>query len=63
MKKNSLTLVALAMIASSQAAVAFEKGDIIVRVGVANVSPDDASSNIVVGTDLGVNVAVDDDPQ
>jgi outer membrane protein len=63
MKKSSLTLVALASLTATQYASAFEQGDIILRVGLANVSPNDSSSNIMVGSDLGVNVAVDSNTQ
>ncbi|MFT7242814.1 MAG: outer membrane protein [Candidatus Azotimanducaceae bacterium] len=63
MKKSTLTLLALASITASQTANAFSQGDLIVRAGVALVSPDDASSNIVVGGDLGFNVTVDNNTQ
>jgi outer membrane protein len=63
MKKSSLTLFALASLTATQYATAFEQGDLILRAGFATVSPDDASSNIVVGSDLGVNVAVDSNTQ
>ena len=33
------------------------------RAGLTNVSPDDSSSNIFVGSDLGVNLSVGDDTQ
>ena len=54
MNKSSLTLFALASLTATQSATAFEQGDIILRVGLATVSPNDSSSNIVVGIDLGV---------
>jgi outer membrane protein len=63
MKKCSVTLIALVMAATAPATVAFEKSDMIVRVGVSTVSPDDPSSNILVGSDLGFNVKVDDNTQ
>ncbi|MEH6515199.1 MAG: OmpW family outer membrane protein [Halioglobus sp.] len=64
MKKLGCTVVALASMCVAQHAVAFEKGDIIVRVGAANVSPNDSSDNIFVGgADLGVDVSVGDDTQ
>lgn len=63
MKKCSVTLIALVMAATAPATVAFEKSDMIVRVGVSTVSPDDSSSNILVGSDLGFNVKVDDNTQ
>jgi outer membrane protein len=64
MKKLSSAVVALASVMVVQHAVAFEKGDIIARVGAVNVSPNDSSSNITVGgSDLGVDVSVGDDTQ
>jgi outer membrane protein len=64
MKKSSVALLVLASVSVSQVAHAFQKGDLIVRGGLAMVSPDESSSNIVVGgTDLGVNVGVDDNTQ
>lgn len=63
MKRNSLTLFAVASLTTAQFATAFEQGDLILRAGFATVSPDDSSSNIVVGSDLGVNVAVDNNTQ
>ena len=44
--------------------VAYEKGDLLVRVGVTNVSPDDSSSNITLnGDNLGFGLNVDDNTQ
>jgi outer membrane protein len=63
MKKSSLRLFAVASLTTAQFATAFEQGDMILRAGFATVSPDDSSSNIVVGSDLGVNVAVDNNTQ
>jgi outer membrane protein len=63
MKKSSLTIITLATLATIQYAAAFEQGDILLRVGFASVAPNDSSSNIVVGSDLGVNVAVDNNTQ
>jgi outer membrane protein len=63
MKKSSLALLVIAAVTASQYAAAFEKGDLIIRGGLATVSPDESSSNIVVGSDLGVNVSVDDNTQ
>jgi outer membrane protein len=64
MKKSSLALIIIASVTASQYAAAFEKGDLIFRGGLATVSPDESSSNIVLGgTDLGVNVSVDDNTQ
>lgn len=63
MKKSSLTICAIASLVSAQYAAAFEQGDIILRVGFASVTPNESSSNIVVGSDLGVNLAVDNNTQ
>ncbi|PLW82456.1 outer membrane protein OmpW [Kineobactrum sediminis] len=63
MKNISLTLLTLAVATASQSALAFQKGDWIVRGGLATVSPDESTSNIVVGSDLGVDLAIDNDTQ
>lgn len=64
MKKISLTLLAAASVVASLNAKAFEQGDLIVRVGATTVSPNESSSNIVVGgTDLGVDLSVNDNTQ
>ncbi|MFT6407433.1 MAG: outer membrane protein, partial [Arenicella sp.] len=64
MKKLTLSLAVLATICAAQPALAFEKGDIVARAGVANVSPSDSSSNIFVGAaDLGFGVDVEDNTQ
>jgi outer membrane protein len=63
MKKSSLTLFAVAPLTTAQFPAAFEHGHLILLAGFATVSPDDSSSNIVVGSDLGVNVAVDNNTQ
>lgn len=64
MRKLSSAVAVLASICVAQHAVAFEKGDIIARIGVANVSPNDSSDNIFVGgNDLGVDLSVADDTQ
>lgn len=63
------TLLPLALIAASSLtapALAYEKGDIIVRVGVTQVSPDDSSSPVLVGGDasvLNTRLAVDSNAQ
>lgn len=49
MKKSSLALLVAGSLSLSQQALAFEKGDIIVRGGLTTVAPDDSSSNILVG--------------
>ncbi|AEP31351.1 OmpW family outer membrane protein [Brumicola nitratireducens] len=63
MKKLGVVSVALTTLFASQTTVAFEKGDILVRAGLATVSPNESSSNIIVGSDLGVNVGVDNNTQ
>ena len=63
MKTISVTLLALSSLTASQFATAFETGDIVLRAGLATVSPDDSSSNIVVGDDLGVGLSVDSNTQ
>ncbi len=63
MNKQLLIAVVAASPLISLPAVAFEKGDIIVRGGAANVSPNDSSSNINVGGDLGFGIEVNDDTQ
>jgi outer membrane protein len=63
MKKTGVVTLALATLVASQTAFAFEKGDILVRGGLATVSPNESSSNIIVGGDLGVNVSVDNNTQ
>ncbi|HBM84588.1 MAG TPA: outer membrane protein OmpW [Halieaceae bacterium] len=63
MKNFKLGLIALSVAAAAPGAYAFQQGDFIVRAGLTNVSPDDSSSNIFVGSDLGVNLSVGDDTQ
>jgi outer membrane protein len=63
MKKPSAVILALATLVVSQTAFAFEKGDILVRGGLATVSPNESSSNIIAGSDLGVNVGVGNNTQ
>lgn len=64
MKKFTSVLTILASVCAAQPAAAFNKGDIIARIGATNVNPDDSSSNIFVGAaDLGFGVTVDDDTQ
>jgi len=63
MKKINFTLLALASLTASQYATANEQGDVLVRAGLAAVIPNDSSSNIVVGNDLGVGVSVDNNVQ
>lgn len=63
MKNFKLGLIAVSVAAAAPAAYAFQQGDVIVRAGLTNVSPDDSSSNIFVGSDLGVDLSVGDDTQ
>jgi outer membrane protein len=63
MKKPGAVILALATLVVSQTAFAFEKGDILVRGGLATVSPNESSSNIIAGSDLGVNVGVGNNTQ
>jgi outer membrane protein len=64
MKTINLIITSLLTVTASQAAVAFEKGDFLIRGGFATVSPSESSTNINVGgTDLGVDLAVDNNTQ
>jgi outer membrane protein len=64
MKKSTLATLVLAALISAPSAFAYEKGDMVARVGVTTVAPDDSSSNIFVGgTDYGVGVTVDNNTQ
>jgi len=64
MKKFTSVLAIFASVCAAQPAAAFNKGDIIARVGATNVNPSDSSSNIFVGgADLGFGVTVDDNTQ
>jgi outer membrane protein len=64
MKKTGIVTLAFTSMVASQTVLAFEKGDIIVRGGLASVAPNDSSSNILAGgTDLGVSVAVGSNTQ
>jgi len=63
MKKTLTHLSILAALTAPNAAFAFEKGDLIVRGGAITVAPDESSSNIVVGSDLGFGVTVDNNTQ
>ena len=63
MKNLALALTTLPFIASASSAVAFEKGDILVRGGFATVAPDESSSNINVGDDLGFGLTIDNNTQ
>ncbi|MBT0587091.1 OmpW/AlkL family protein [Alteromonas oceanisediminis] len=64
MKKTIVaSVVALASLGSTTA-IAFEKGDIIVRGGLATVAPDESTSNVFVGgADLGVDLQIENNTQ
>jgi outer membrane protein len=59
MKKLSLAVITLPLLATASSALAFEKGDILVQGGFATVAPDESWSNIVVGEDLGFGLTID----
>lgn len=62
MKKTIASAVALALFSS--AGLAFDAGDLMVRAGITQVSPDDSSGNVFVGgKDLGTGVNVDSNAQ
>lgn len=62
--KTVITGAVLAGLALAGNAMAYEKGDIVVRGGFTNVSPNDDASNITAGgADLGVSLAVDGNTQ
>lgn len=64
MEKSGVTIAVLASLVASQHVVAFEKGDLIARVGIANVSPDESTSNVFVGgADQGASLEIGDDTQ
>ncbi|WP_026377082.1 OmpW family outer membrane protein [Aestuariibacter salexigens] len=63
MNKATFALTAIAAVTFAQNVSAFQKGDWVIRAGFASVVPDESSSNIVVGSDLGVNVGVESNTQ
>jgi len=64
MKKSLASIVSLFIIMSTAQSLAYETGDWIVRMGATNVSPDESSSNVVVGgNNLGLGVNVGDNTQ
>ncbi|MFC3122000.1 OmpW/AlkL family protein [Agaribacter flavus] len=64
MKKSNITLAVAATLLFSCAAQAYEKGDILLRVGLTTVAPDESSSNIALaGADLGFGLSVDNNTQ
>ena len=61
---QKMILVLTLLVSFSGSALAYEAGDWVARVGLANVEPDASSSNIFVGGgDLGFGVDVEDDTQ
>lgn len=66
MKKTLITaLVATTCLSAiyTPVAAAYDKGDIVVRAGFTTVAPDDSSTNIMAGSDLGLGVTVDSNTQ
>ena len=64
MKKTLLAALITSTLVVAPTALAFEKGDIVVRAGFTTVAPDESSSNLVVGgADLGTGVTVDNNTQ
>lgn len=66
MKKTLITaLVATTCLSAiyTPVAAAYDKGDIVVRAGFTTVAPDDSSTNIMAGSDLGLGVKVDSNTQ
>lgn len=66
MKQSTLKhlLTGVLLLGATSPALAYEKGDWLVRGGLTNVSPDDSSGNVFVdGSDLGVGVNVDSNTQ
>ena len=62
MKKTLISAIVATTLASAifaPAALAYDKGDIVVRAGFTTVAPDDSSTNIMAGSDLGLGVTVD----
>lgn len=63
MRKVKLSLLVINLLVGAQA-LAYEKGDWIVRAGLTSVVPDESSSNILLGgQDLGVGLTVDNNTQ
>ncbi|WP_412971063.1 OmpW/AlkL family protein [Glaciecola sp. MF2-115] len=59
-----ISLLGTTALALSSTAMAYEKGDFLVRAGFTNVSPNDDASNIFAGgSDLGVSLTVDSNTQ
>ena len=63
MKKTLLAVAATSLFAVSSSAIAFEKGDILVRGGLATVAPDESTSDVNVGGDLGFGLTIDNNTQ
>lgn len=64
MKKSTIATLVLGALCVAPTALAYQKGDIVVRAGLTSVVPDDSASNIVVGgADLGVSLGVDNNTQ
>ena len=66
MKKTLISALVATTFASTMfvpAALAYDKGDIVVREGFTTVASDDSSTNIIAGDDLGLGVTVDSNTQ
>jgi outer membrane protein len=63
-KISSITFVAIASLTASQFTTAFAQGDMIPRVGLTTVAPNESSSNILAGgADLGFGLNVNNHTQ
>ncbi|MFC3092844.1 outer membrane protein OmpW [Alteromonas sediminis] len=62
-KKRYISALLAASFTVAPFAQAFQEGDILVRAGLATVVPDDATSNVFVGSDLGFGLSVDNNTQ
>lgn len=55
--KKSITALAILLAMGATQAMAYDTGDIELRAGLTNVSPDESSANVfVAGNDLGVGL-------
>lgn len=64
MKKTMISIALVNALVMSTNASAYEKGDMLLRVGLTTVSPDESSSNITLGgADLGFGLSVDSNTQ
>ena len=63
MKKLSITALAVTSMLSTPAFAGFEAGEFIMRAGLVSVNPNDSTSNLFVGQDLGIDLTVDNNTQ